>query len=237
MATPGIAPYNNYTGNGVTTEFSVGFPYLRREFVSVYIKRTDDPQEQVDTSKWEWVNDTTIRFPKQGSGLDVLGEGETLSIRRETPVESDYNFTNQKRLFPEDVMDADDLEMQILQEKSEELSRCFRLNQTAGGVENPYLSIGAIIPNRALKWNANGDGIESSLLDPDEQATAAAASADSAASSAASASASANTAQWYAQSVEFGMDREFLKAQTGNNLVANIVFLSLIEQSFLVFIN
>lgn len=213
MATPDIAPYNNYIGNGVTTEFSVGFPYIKKDFIHIYIRRKDQPQTSLDPeTDWEWVNDTTIRFPKSGSTIDVLANGETLSIRRETPTESQYKFTNQKRLFPEDVMDADDLNMQINQEQKEELERCFKLNQTAsGGTETPDLSVGDVVPNRALKWNSLGNGIVSSDYDPDEQASSAASSAEAAGQSADAAAESAIEAQWYAESVVFGMSRELFQ--------------------------
>lgn len=131
MATPDIAPFNKYIGNGATTQFSVGFPYISADFVHVYIKRTDSDQEEVDASDWEWVNDTTIRFPATGSSEAVLADGEVLVVQRETPTENEFTFANQKRLFPEDVMKADDLDMQILQEQARELNRAVKVEPTS----------------------------------------------------------------------------------------------------------
>ena len=213
MATPDIAPYNNYIGNGVTTEFSVGFPYIKKDFVTVYVRRDGESQEKMSpVTDWEWVNDTTVRFPKAGSTLDPLADGEVISICRETPLESEYKFTNQKRLFPEDVMDADDLEMQINQEQEWRLKRCFGLNQTAAGTETPDLTVGEIVPNRALKWNSEGSGIESSKYDPDEAATEAAGSATAAAASAEEAELQAGISKWYAENVVFGMANELFES-------------------------
>jgi len=195
MATPDIAPYNTYEGNGSTTEFSVSFPYLKKEFVVVYIKREDEDQEKlIQGSDWEWVNDVTIKFPATSSPREVLAEDEYISIQRETKLENQYKFTNQKRLFPEDVMDADDLDMQILQEQSRELSRTMKLNPTAVGTEVVDVSITEIVPRRALVWNEDGTGVESSELDPDEESLKAAESAREAAQSALDASGSANDA-------------------------------------------
>lgn len=209
MATPDIEPYNNYLGNDVTTEFPVSFPYIKPEFVKVYLRLAGEEQQALDASTdWEWVNDKTIRFPKTGSGFNTLATGDVLSIRRETPLESQYKFTNQKRLYPEDVMDADDLEMQINQEQAEELKRCFRLNQTAAGTGSPDLTVGEIVPNKALKWNSQGNGIVSSEYDPDEQVSAAAASAEAAAQSADDAADSAEDARISARDVKFGMSSE-----------------------------
>ena len=47
MATPDIAPYNNYIGNGVTTEFSVAFPYIKKDFVKVYVRGDGESQEEM----------------------------------------------------------------------------------------------------------------------------------------------------------------------------------------------
>ena len=131
MATPDIAPYNKYQGNGSTTQFSVGFPYINKDFIHVYIKRAEQDQEEVSTSDWEWVNDVTIRFPATGSSETVLATGDVLVVQRETPTENEFTFTNQKRLFPKDVMDADDLEMQIIQEQARDIGRALKMQPTS----------------------------------------------------------------------------------------------------------
>lgn len=208
MATPDIAPYNTYTGNGVTTEFSVGFPYINASFVHVYVRRVDEEQVEIPSTDFDWVNDVTIRYPGNNSGDDVLSSGDIISIRRQTPLKSDYVFSNQKRLFPEDVMDADDLEMHINQEQAEELRRSFRLNETASGTGTPELSIGDIVPNKAIKWNSQGNGLESSKYDPDESADAATASAEAAAQSASDAADTLEDVRQIAYGVRFGMAAE-----------------------------
>lgn len=131
MATPDIVPYNKYIGNGATTEFSVSFPYIKPEFVHVYIRRVGYGQEELTADDWSWVNATTIKFPAVGSSQAILGVDDILVVQRETPTENQFEFTNQKRLFPEDVMGADDLEMQILQEQSRELDRALKLQPTS----------------------------------------------------------------------------------------------------------
>lgn len=161
MATPDIAPFNKYIGNGATTQFSVGFPYIDTDFIHVYIKRANSDQEEVETTDWEWVNETTIRFPATGSSEAILADGEVLVVQRETPTESEFTFANQKRLFPEDVMKADDLEMHILQEQARELDRSVKVNETSSvdpdelvnEVERMYQSIDNIDAVAANKTN------------------------------------------------------------------------------------
>lgn len=131
MATALINPYDKYTGNGAATEFAVSFPYLDRSFVSVYLKRYGGDEEKLTTDDYEFVSDAVIKFPKTGSALAVLGVNDKLVIQRETPAENEYVFENQKRLFPIDVMNADDKAYQILQEKQAEIDRAIKVTPTS----------------------------------------------------------------------------------------------------------
>lgn len=131
MATPNTPTFNKYYGNGSTTEFSISFPYSKEEYVKVYVKRTGLEEVVVPSTEYEFVNESTIRFPSNTSSLDVLREGDVITIQRETTVESGYDFSNQKRLFPEDVMGADDLAFQILQEQARQLGRSIVFGPTS----------------------------------------------------------------------------------------------------------
>ena len=171
MATLNVKSYNNYSGNGASTEFSIDFPYISKDYISVYLRRYGGEQQKLTVDvDYAFLNDTTIKFPKEGSTEAILQEGDNLSIQRETPRGSEYIFSNQKRLFPEDVMDADDLSFQQIQELESTLDRTIKISQTATGTKIPNLTIGTIKPNKGLKWNEDGITIESTKYDPDEQA-------------------------------------------------------------------
>ena len=147
MSVPQVNSYNKYQGNGVTTEFSVGFPYNNKSDVKVYLRRLNDIQQVLEeNTDYEWINDTTIRFPailtrtveidgeeveEQYTVQDVLEEGDILAIYRETPIASDYNFENQKRLFPEEVTHSDDLGIMLIQELSAIFSRTLTVDETS----------------------------------------------------------------------------------------------------------
>ena len=147
MSVPQVNSYNKYQGNGVTTEFSVGFPYNNKSDVKVYLRRLNDVQQVLEeNADYEWINDTTIRFPailtrtveidgeeveEQYTVQDVLEEGDILAIYRETPIASDYNFENQKRLFPEEVTHSDDLGIMLIQELSAIFSRTLTVDETS----------------------------------------------------------------------------------------------------------
>ena len=66
--------YNVYTGNGSTTQFTIGFPYIRREHVKVYVA-------YVDTA-YTYVNNTTVQL------ATAPGAGVRVEVRRVTPVAS-----------------------------------------------------------------------------------------------------------------------------------------------------
>ncbi len=138
MATELVNSYNRYIGNGATTEFSIGFPYINKEYVKVYVKKIGEQEVKLDSTQFEFVNDQTIRYPLSG---ELLLDGEVLTIQRETPVASDFVFENQHRLFPESVMDADDLAMQILQEHSRQLDRTIMLSPTDTTVPEAVLNM------------------------------------------------------------------------------------------------
>jgi hypothetical protein len=63
--------YNVYTGNGSTTQFTIGFPYIRREHVKVYVA-------YVDTA-YTYVNSTTVQL------ATAPGAGVRVEVRRITP--------------------------------------------------------------------------------------------------------------------------------------------------------
>lgn len=97
--------YNVYTGNGSTTQFTVGFPYIRREHVKVYVA-------YVDTA-YTYVNDTTVQL------ATAPGAGVRVEVRRVTPftpalvdytdgstlVAADLDTSNLQHLYLEQELD------------------------------------------------------------------------------------------------------------------------------------
>ena len=129
MSTPNVPVYVRYIGNETTTEFSVTFPYIDKKYIQVYLARNRANTELLDETRYSFVNDTSIQFPiKDGDAL--LGYDDVLIILRKTDLGSDYDFDNQRRLFPEDVMNADDLAFQQIQELAYEVSRAIKVDIT-----------------------------------------------------------------------------------------------------------
>jgi hypothetical protein len=100
--------YNVYTGNGSTTQFTIGFPYIRREHVKVYVA-------YVDTA-YTYVNDTTVQLAA------APGAGIRVEVRRVTPfasvlvdfadgstlVAADLDTSNLQHLYLEQELDDND---------------------------------------------------------------------------------------------------------------------------------
>ncbi|NBS69162.1 phage tail protein, partial [bacterium] len=63
--------YAVYTGNGSTTQFTVPFPYIRKEHVKVYVN-------YVDTA-YTYVNNTTVQL------ASAPANGLRVEVRRVTP--------------------------------------------------------------------------------------------------------------------------------------------------------
>lgn len=72
-----------YTGNGVTTNYTIPFSYISKDHIKVYLNNTQ-------TTSYTWFNDTTIQFTTPPA-QDVV-----VLIKRETPRESRLvDFTTQ----------------------------------------------------------------------------------------------------------------------------------------------
>lgn len=126
MSVENINPYNKYQGNGVATEFSVDFPYNNKTDVVVYLKNEGETQQTlVVNTDYTWLNDTTIKT------TTAPADGSILAIYRETPAASDYNFENQRRLFPAEVTNSDNLAILLIQELKAMFSRTLTVDETS----------------------------------------------------------------------------------------------------------
>jgi hypothetical protein len=82
--------YNVYTGNGSTTQFAVGFPYIRREHVFVSVNYV--------STAFTWVNNSTVQVsPAPANAARV-------EVRRVTPVNNPLvDFTDGSTLVAADL--------------------------------------------------------------------------------------------------------------------------------------
>ena len=114
MSTAYSSAKQQYIGNGVTTEWGFDFPIKKHSELKVYLKRSEMPQVLLEEGvDYSFVTENTIAFPIK-TGEAKLQAADVLALQRESVFESEYNFSNQQRLEPEEVMHADDnLERQI----------------------------------------------------------------------------------------------------------------------------
>lgn len=114
MSTAYSSAKQQYIGNGVTTEWGFDFPIQKHSELKVYLKRSGSTQVLLEEGvDYSFVTENTIAFPIK-AGEAKLQAADVLALQRESVFESEYNFSNQQRLEPEEVMHADDnLERQI----------------------------------------------------------------------------------------------------------------------------
>jgi hypothetical protein len=123
MSTLNILPKIIYDGNGDQVDFGVPFPVKEKTEVKIAVLRAGASEETYfDYGQFKFSEEPTednggkIRFP--GDELPneaILGAGDKLCVFRESRLGNDYVFTNQTRLLPQSVEDADDmLSLQIM---------------------------------------------------------------------------------------------------------------------------
>lgn len=121
MSTSYSSAKQQYIGNGATTEWGFDFPVQTNSDLKVYLKRAGQSQVLLESGvDYIFMTANTIIFPWK-VGEAKLQADDVLVLQRESVFESEYNFSNQQRLEPQEVMNADDnLERQI-----QELKRDF----------------------------------------------------------------------------------------------------------------
>lgn len=101
--------YNVYTGNGSTTQFTIGFSYIRREHVKVYVA-------YVDTA-YTYVNNTTVQL------ATAPGAGVRVEVRRVTPATSPLvDFADGSTLVAADL-DTSNLQHLYLEQELDDANK------------------------------------------------------------------------------------------------------------------
>lgn len=203
MSTAYSSAKQKYIGNGVTTEWGFDFPIKKHSELKVYLKRSSLPQVLLEEGvDYSFVTENTIAFPIK-TGESKLQATDVLALQRESVFESEYNFSNQQRLEPEEVMHADDnLERQI-QELKRDSESAIKVQPTSNiNTDEYFIAVESIYENLDNITNVSGISAEivncsnniEAIQDAPNQANAASQSASNAAQSATNASQSATNA-------------------------------------------
>ena len=157
MSTAYSSAKQQYIGNGVTTEWGFDFPIKKHSELKVYLKRSEMPQVLLEEGvDYSFVTENTIAFPIK-TGEAKLQAADVLALQRESVFESEYNFSNQQRLEPEEVMHADDnLERQI-QELKRDVSQAIRIQPTSNiDTDEYFVAVESIYENIDNITNVSG---------------------------------------------------------------------------------
>ena len=161
MSTAYSSAKQQYIGNGVTTEWGFDFPIKKHSELKVYLKRSGLQQVLLEEGvDYSFVTENTIAFPIK-TGEAKLQATDVLALQRESVFESEYNFSNQQRLEPEEVMHADDnLERQI-QELKRDVTQAIRIQPTSNiNTDEYFIAVESIYENLDNINNVSGISAE-----------------------------------------------------------------------------
>ena len=111
--------YNVYTGNGSTTQFTIGFSYIRREHVKVYVAFVD--------TAYTYVNNTTVQL------ATAPGAGVRVEVRRVTPATSPLvDFADGSTLVAADLDTSNLQHLYLEQELDDSLKQTVSIDPATG---------------------------------------------------------------------------------------------------------
>lgn len=141
--------YVVYTGNGATTQYSVPFPYIRKEHVYVSINYND-------TTAFTWVNASTIQMNS------APANGARVEVRRTTPVTAPLvDFADGSTLVAADLDTVNLQQTYVNQEQDDQFQDAVFINSQglldAGGkritnVGNPTAAQDAVTKAYTDNW-------------------------------------------------------------------------------------
>ncbi|MEO5373162.1 MAG: hypothetical protein H7840_02655 [Alphaproteobacteria bacterium] len=179
-----VSPRVQYVANGSQTVFPYAFPIFATGDIQVYLGST-----------------------LQASGFSVSGAGTSdggnvtftsapaastiVTLRRSIAIKRTTDFQEGGAFRAKVVNDELDYQTAAIQQIADDAARAIRRSPTSGSLAD--LTLPEPVANRALRWNANGNGLANGVADIDAVAAETQASATAAAASASSAAASATT--------------------------------------------
>ena len=130
-----IAPYNNYTGDGSTTQFDFDFLVENKNQLVVYHTNENDVQTTLvcdtDYSIHELNNSngSYITFPLAGSSYNTLSANETLSLCLDLPIEQQSEYGTSSELDLKNIEDSFDYLTRIAQIQDRKIERAVKISE------------------------------------------------------------------------------------------------------------
>ena len=152
-----------YEGTGLLTEYDYTFRIIAETDLVVKTRDTEDPDAEEETLVLN--TDYTVDGVGQENGgqitlSEALGDGVAMVITRLRPMTQETDIKNQGAFYPEIHEDGFDHVVMLIQQLNASLTGAFRLPETV----NP-LSVSCVlplpIPGTSIRWNSEGDGLES----------------------------------------------------------------------------
>ena len=168
MAYNTAEPRAEYSANAGQTEFDFVFKIFLTSDLKVYLT----PFGQIsndDTNILTENVDYTVSINGDNGGTMTLinpaGEDDTLVLIRGLPVKRDYEYQQGGDLSADTLNDDQDYQTYIMSDKESANNRFLEVPKSAINVQT---KLPPIIPNKFLKWNAEGTEIEYATISPDD---------------------------------------------------------------------
>ena len=198
-----------YTGNGVTTRWSIPFDYFAESEIHVLLTVTAAGLEQeteVDSDSFTIDEDAKEIVYPNSAGEEPVPAGTKLTVYRSTDTLQQADYTNQGAMWPETLEGSLDKIHQVLQEHSEGLARSFTVSMSSNKTPKEYadeLIAGSIAAVEAASAAAQSEtNAATSATAAAGSASAALASQQAASTSETNAAASATAAAQSATDLE-----------------------------------
>jgi len=168
MAYNTAEPRAEYSANAGQTEFDFVFKIFLTSDLKVFLT----PFGQISNDDTDILTenvDYTVSINGDNGGTMTLinpaSENDTLVLIRDLPVKRDYEYQQGGDLSADTLNDDQDYQTYIMSDKESDNNRFLEVPKSAIGVQT---KLPPIIPNKFLKWNAEGSEIEYATISPDD---------------------------------------------------------------------
>lgn len=115
-----------YTGNGVTRQWDVDFPFASAEHIRVYVTSPEGVEEEILSDFKLNADGTVLTYPTEESGKTPLAEGWSVTLVRQTPLTQEIDLIRQGELDAEVLEGGYDKLTLLVQELNEKVSRSIK---------------------------------------------------------------------------------------------------------------
>jgi hypothetical protein len=167
MTVSNIFPKDKYQGNGILVDFNFSFEALEATEIKIYLEDKTDPDNIIRTLLTLSVDYTVDLGAQEITMIVAPTSDQWIAIFRETDEDQNWDSSAITMIPKEQLETAYDKLTYLVQELSEKVNRALRVHPAYEPSEfNVPYYIGTQINNAYLKWNSNGELVDSDEAPP-----------------------------------------------------------------------